>query len=223
MRLHRLAVFRTASTTILPLSPGFVLEKGDSRVFTVSTSWQGSFWGRSLCSTSKTGNFSCATGDCGTGKIECNRGFGKPPMTLAEFSFGINNGQDFYDVSLLNGYNLPLVVAPQNPTQSTRSCNVVGCGLNLNKTCPIELKVGTKNPVGCMSACEALNQPKYCCSGEYSSPDKCKPTNYSMVFKRECPLVYTYPSDDASSTFTCVSSSNYVITFCPSIIPNTTK
>jgi len=60
------------SVTVWLSTTGFELKKGQSRVINVPLSWTGRFWGRSLCSTSSTGNFFCATGDCGSGKIECS-------------------------------------------------------------------------------------------------------------------------------------------------------
>lgn len=175
--------------------------------------------GRSLYST---GGFSCITGDCGTGNIECAGATGRPPVTLFEFSLDSNGNQDFYDVSVVNGYNLPLVVVPHST--GAVPCSSVGCVLNLNKTCPLELKFGREQTVACMSACQAFRRAEYCCVGEYATPEKCKPTSYSQIFKRECPLAYSYVYDDASTEFTFSSNStNYVITFCPLITPNTTR
>ncbi|EFH45052.1 hypothetical protein ARALYDRAFT_916529 [Arabidopsis lyrata subsp. lyrata] len=214
----------TAST--VPLSTtGFELKKGEARVINAPTSWNGRFWGRSLCSTSSTGNFSCATGDCGSGKIECSGG-AAPPTTLAEFSLNGPNGQDIYDVSLVDGYNLPLVVVPQRP-QSGQTCITIGCVVNLTETCPSELQVmgnsSEEEPIACMNACQKFKTAEFCCTGEYSTRQKCPPSLYAKNFKNECPLAYSYVYDDATNTFTCSSSPNYVITFCPPITSNTTN
>lgn len=213
--------------TTVPLSTtGFLLKKGEARVINAPSSWSGKFWGRSLCSTNSTGDFSCATGDCGSGKVECSGARGRPPATLAEFTLDGFNGQDFYDLSVVDGYNLPLVVVPQRP-QSGRTCNSIGCVVNLTKTCPSELKVtgnsSEEQPIACMNACQKFKLDEFCCSGEYSTPQKCQPTLYSQNFKKECPLAYSYAFDDTTSTFTCSNSPNYVITFCPPITPNMTK
>ncbi|KAL1222293.1 PR5-like receptor kinase [Cardamine amara subsp. amara] len=212
------AGFSTSST--VPLSTtGFLLKKGESRVINAPSSWSGRFWGRSLCSINSTGSFSCATGDCGSGKVECSGAAGKLPVTLAEFALDTFNGQDFYDLSVVDGYNLPLVVVPQR-SQSGRTCSSVSCVVNLDETCPPELKVGGDQPVACMSACQKFNLPIFCCT---NTTEKCQPTLYSRNFKNECPLAYSYPLDDATSTFTCSNSPNYVITFCPPITPNMTN
>jgi hypothetical protein len=36
-----------------------------------------------------------------------------PPVTLVEFTLASNNRQDFFDVSLVDGFNLPISVMPQ--------------------------------------------------------------------------------------------------------------
>ncbi|MBO8631238.1 Thaumatin pathogenesis-related protein, partial [Staphylococcus aureus] len=67
---------------------------------------------------------------------------------------------------------------------------------------------------GCKSACAAFGTDEYCCKGVSNDPNKCKPTNYSMIFKNACPLAYSYAYNDGSSTFTCTGA-NYLLTFCP--------
>ncbi|EOX90842.1 Pathogenesis-related thaumatin superfamily protein isoform 3, partial [Theobroma cacao] len=159
------------------------------------------------------GKFSCLTGDCGSSALECSGGGGIPPATLAEFTLNGAGGLDFYDVSLVDGYNLPMMVSPQGGTGG--NCTSAGCAAYLNGDCPLELKVvdGTEG-VACKSACDALGDPKYCCSGAYATPNTCKPSSYSEFFKTACPTAYSYAYDDGTSTFTCAGA-DYVITFCP--------
>lgn len=204
-----------AGTPPLPTT-GFPLQPSQSNSISVPTSWSGRMWGRTLCSTDSTGRFSCVTGDCGSGTIECNGGGAAPPATLAEFTLNGANGMDFYDVSLVDGYNLPMMVVPQGGAGG--NCNITGCFADLNKNCPSALRLtGAGNgdeSVACRSACEAFGDPMYCCSGAYSTPQTCSPTSYSEYFKNACPTAYSYAYDDGTSTFTC-SSANYLITFCP--------
>lgn len=101
----------------------------------------------------------------------------------------------------------------------SNGCASTGCVVDLNSRCPTELRVGEGKSVACRSACEAFGKPEYCCSGEFGSPDKCQPSVYSQVFKSACPQSYSYAYDDASSTFTCVGASDYIITFCPASSP----
>ncbi|KAL5706492.1 Thaumatin-like protein 1 [Ranunculus cassubicifolius] len=190
-------------------STGFELQKGSSRTFQASTGWSGRFWGRTSCNFDASGQGSCATGDCGSGQIECNGAGASPPATLAEFTLG-SGTQDFYDVSLVDGYNLAMVVEGSG---QSGACTPTGCISDLNRQCPTELKVGDGE--ACKSACEAFGKPEYCCSGAYSTPTTCKPSVYSAMFKAACPRSYSYAYDDATSTFTCMGA-DYIITFCPS-------
>lgn len=206
---------------------GFALEPGGSVPIPVPSAWSGRMWGRTFCSQDPTsGKFTCVTGDCGSGNIDCSGGGAKPPATLAEFTLNGADGLDFYDVSLVDGYNLPMLVVPHNGAGG--NCTVTGCIADLNAACPSDLKVmndvaasnGGGASVACKSACEAFGDPQYCCSGEYSTPDTCRPSAYSELFKNACPRAYSYAYDDGSSTFTCASA-DYVITFCP--IPSTSN
>lgn len=211
-----------------PLSTtGFALNKGESVPISVPAGWSGRLWGRTFCSQdSTTGKFTCVTGDCGSGTVECSGAGAEPPATLAEFTLNGAGGMDFYDVSLVDGYNLPMLVTPQGG--SGNNCTTTGCIGDLNSACPTELKMmnslssnsnseggdGTNECVACKSACEALKDDKYCCSGAYNTPQTCSPSPYSQYFKSACPRAYSYAYDDGTSTFTCASA-DYIITFCP--------
>ena len=196
-------------------STGFLLQIGESKTISVPTSWGGRFWGRTQCSQDSAGKFSCVTG-----KLECSSRGATPPATLAEFTLDGSGGLDFFDVSLVDGYNVPMMVVPEGGAGD--NCTSTGCVVDLNGACPSELKVMSvdgKNGVACKSACEAFGAAEYCCSGAYGSPDTCKPSAYSQIFKSACPRAYSYAYDDKTSTFTCGHSADYTITFCPS--PNT--
>ncbi|PPS13572.1 hypothetical protein GOBAR_AA07003 [Gossypium barbadense] len=192
---------------------GFSLRPSESTSISIPRSWRGRIWGRTLCTQDSSGNFSCLTGDCGTSRPECS-GNSSIQATLAEFGFNGDLG-DFYDVSLVGGYNLPLMIFPHGGTGG--DCNSTGCVADLNGDCPSELKVvNGSETVACKSACSALGEPQYCCTGDYDSPATCQPTSYSQFFKTACPTAYTYTYDDASSMFTCVDV-DYDITFCPTL------
>ncbi|QHN82623.1 Pathogenesis-related protein [Arachis hypogaea] len=113
--------------------------------------------------------------------------------------------KDFYDVSMVDGYNLPLVALPR--------------GVSGGACCPRELQVlgedeNQRGVVGCRSACEAFKSDRYCCTGQYANPKSCQPTFYSTIFKKACPRAYSYAFDDGTRTFTC-KASEYEIVFCP--------
>ncbi|KAF7126259.1 hypothetical protein RHSIM_Rhsim11G0191000 [Rhododendron simsii] len=190
-------------------STGFELPTDSSRTFQAPTGWSGRFWARTGCNFDGSESTSCSTGDCGSGEVECNGAGAAPPATLAEFTLG-TGGQDFYDVSLVDGYNVPMIVEASG---GSGMCASTGCVTDLNSQCPAELRVSDGE--GCKSACEAFGSPQYCCSGAYNSPATCKPSVYSEMFKSACPRSYSYAYDDPTSTFTCAGA-DYTITFCPS-------
>ncbi|PWA71045.1 pathogenesis-related thaumatin superfamily protein [Artemisia annua] len=205
---------------IAALEPtGFALQKGETKVLTAPASWGGRFWGRTHCSQDSNNKFTCGTGDCGSGKMECAGAGATPPATLAEFTLDGDGGMDFFDVSLVDGYNLPMLVAPTGGTG--HNCTYTGCMVDLNGACPTPLKVMSDDGQGvaCKSACEAFGDQEYCCSGAYGTPDTCKPSSYSQLFKTACPRAYSYAYDDKTSTFTCTGA-DYQVTFCP---PSTTS
>ncbi|KAM7514056.1 hypothetical protein LguiA_003639 [Lonicera macranthoides] len=209
-------ILSNAGVAALPTT-GFSLQKDESKTINAPSSWGGRFWGRTHCTQDSAGKFTCATGDCGSGKLECAGSGATPPATLAEFTLDGDSGLDFFDVSLVDGYNLPMLVVPQGGTGL--NCTNTGCVVDLNGACPSEMKVMSSGEgVACKSACEAFGQDEYCCSGAYATPDTCKPSSYSEMFKKACPRAYSYAYDDKSSTFTCAGA-DYLITFCPT--PNT--
>ncbi|KAL8656774.1 MAG: hypothetical protein Q9210_000017 [Variospora velana] len=103
-----------------PATQGFQLTAGQSRSLTVSADWQGRVWGRTNCSFNAAGTgpassgtgVACGTGDCG-GTVSC-RGTGVIPVTLAEFTLSSSSGQTFYDISLVDGYNIPMGIIAIN-------------------------------------------------------------------------------------------------------------
>ncbi|KAG2319704.1 hypothetical protein Bca52824_012917 [Brassica carinata] len=175
--------------------------------------WSGRIWGRTGCNFDAFGAGRCFTGDCGN-KLQCNGAGGATPATLAEFTIGHGGGMDFYDVSLVDGYNVQMEIKTQG---GSGDCQNVGCISDLNRICPNELSVRNGGSVvACKSACAAFDKPEFCCTGQFNQPETCPPTDYSRIFKTACPKAYSYAYDDATSTFTCANA-NYSIIFCPTI------
>ncbi|XP_003574984.1 pathogenesis-related protein 5 [Brachypodium distachyon] len=189
---------------------GFALKPGQSAVFTAPPKWSGRIWGRTDCSFDATsGTGKCGTGACGD-TLKCGAS-GDPPASLAEFTLA---SPDFYDVSLVDGFNLPITVRPVNG-RAPGNCSAAGCDGDLRETCPDELAVkgaGGKT-IACRSACDVFNTDEYCCRGQFGNPSTCPPTKYSKKFKEACPTAYSYAYDDPSSLFSC-SGSDYIVTFC---------
>ncbi|KAH0826541.1 thaumatin [Lanmaoa asiatica] len=212
-------------TGTLPSYPtGWEAAAYTSVTFQVPSDWTaGRIWGRRDCDFSvNPGPNSCIDGGC-NGGLECDTvgGTGVPPASLAEFTLGAG-AVDYYDVSLVDGYNLPLAIT------NTVGCGIADCPVDLGPHCPAPL-IGpfdsTGFPVGCKSACEAdldgdpTNSPN-CCTGQYNTPATCPSSGveYYSYFKDNCPNSYCYAYDDATALMTCSSNLNavYTITFCPS-------
>lgn len=192
---------------------GFSLGPAESKTLYPPTKWSGRLWGRTGCTFDASGKGSCQTGDCG-GVLQCNGAGGDPPVSLVELTLDSSNGGlDFYDVSLVDGYNLPVSV---QPVKGTGNCTVAGdCNGDLRDICPSELAVKVDDKVvACKSACESFKTPQYCCTGAYANAQTCQATKYSKIFKKVCPTSYSYAFDDRSSLCKCTGA-DYTIVFCP--------
>lgn len=114
-----------------PAKSGFQLQPGANLSQTVSADWQGRVWGRTNCTfnsqgTSNGGGKACASGDCNgalqcivtvghgrslAGELPLIFGQGNVPVTLAEFTLNGGDDQTYFDISLVDGYNLPLAIS----------------------------------------------------------------------------------------------------------------
>nr|QYF06703.1 pathogenesis-related protein 5a [Allium sativum] len=178
---------------------GKQLNSGDSWTVTANPGTTGGrVWARTGCNFDASGHGSCQTGDCG-GVLACT-GYGQPPNTLAEYALKQYMDLDFYDISLVDGFNVPMDFQP------TSSCHDIRCTADVNGQCPAQLRAAG----GCNNPCTVFKTDMYCCNS-----GSCGPTDYSRYFKGLCPDAYSYPKDDATSTFTCPTGTNYNVVFCP--------
>ncbi|KAL8039596.1 hypothetical protein ABFX02_10G046300 [Erythranthe guttata] len=201
----------TTSGSPVLVPTGFHLAPQASKTINISSSWDGTFWARYQCSNS--GNkFTCLSGDCGSGRIECSGADAIPPASLVKLTIGGDLNQDFYEINLSDGFNLPVSIKPDKA-----NCQAVTCAANINSACPNELVVKGLNgvAVGCKGACIAFNTPRYCCYGDFGNPQTCQPTKYSEIFNKRCPQAYSFSGDDENKTFRCPTGPNYLITYCP--------
>ena len=199
---------------------GWVLPAGQSVTITTPSNLNTRFWGRTGCVFNSAGVGHCQTGDCG-GLFQC-KGWGTIPATLAEVNFDAWDSLDFYDVSMVDGSNLPMYINTTSSSGGTvdpiSSDGCVPAGCTKPVVCPsiLDVKVGS-TVVGCISACARLDTDQLCCRGQYSSRAACNPTtwpvDYAAVFKRAEPYAYSYVDDDATSVFTCKGVCDYRITF----------
>lgn len=184
-----------------PDSSGFRLNPGESRNLSVSHDWQGRVWGRTNCTFDSAGNNNaggrtCSTGDCGP-NVQC-KGTGENPASLAEFNMLGANNLAYYDISLVDGYNLPIaiVLMPGSngntdnipPNETNPSCvaspgNMAGANFNpyssgsgsfLGTNSSFQLPFNTQSTSNAASWCPwdlQVNPPKAPGDGVYPYPD----------------------------------------------------
>jgi hypothetical protein len=93
------------------------------------------------------------------------------PDSLAEITFDAYMGLDFYDISLVDGFGVPLKMTPLDGTfeqnhADGRSCKSIACQADLIAGCPEELKLRQGDRVvACQSACTKFHSEEYCCTG----------------------------------------------------------
>ncbi|KAJ8443166.1 hypothetical protein Cgig2_005717 [Carnegiea gigantea] len=212
----QLIVVNNCKETLWPKDPlrrRLLIELGPT------TSPPSRIWARQGCRFDhQSGRGKCETGDCG-GLLQCKGTGGRPPTTVVEMTFGTHTSPlHFYDVSLVDGFNVPVSVVPlggDGGQGGRRGCGVAACEADLNACCPSWLVVENRGKVvGCKSPCLATGSSRYCCTGEFSGAEKCPSTVFGKLFKAVCPRAYSHPFDEATGLRTC-RAPRYVITFCP--------
>ncbi|XP_062205675.1 thaumatin-like protein [Phragmites australis] len=212
---------------------GFFLPPGKTKRVAAPATWNGRFWARTGCNfttgdgaygNGKPKGAACLTGDC-EGRLACNGSIGAPPATLIEVNLHADQSKgSSYDVSLVDGYNLPVAVSTKPANGTDHKCSIAGCAKDVNAVCPLELQVTatagggakTKTVVACKSACLAFGLDAFCCRGAYATPAACRGSMYSRLFKDACPAYYSYAYDTTAATASGCYAQEYVITFCPS-------
>ncbi|KAK9922139.1 hypothetical protein M0R45_030619 [Rubus argutus] len=125
--------------------------------FTNKCPYTARVWARSNCSKdNQECSLALAQGIAHPGQVSCNGNGGNPPATLVEFTIAQGGGQDFYDVSLVDGFNLPVSVTPQGGNGDCRSSS---CAANVNANCSSELQV--KKGDGSVAHLHASGGPNY--------------------------------------------------------------
>ena len=128
----------------LPFNGGWELAADQTTSFSLPKDLTtGRIWARRNCRLEK-GRFQCETGDCGF--KECafdgiQRG-GQTPASLAEFTLNKGGNQNYYDISLVDGYNIQITIKVQNPNSGGSGpywCTNPTCVQDLNRICPAEL------------------------------------------------------------------------------------
>lgn len=210
-------LFTTGGGPVTNHTTGWESPSGTVRTVTVPEGWGGRIWGRTGCNFNITGPSQCETGGC-IGGLLCDpvSGTGVPPASIAQWTL---RGQDFYGVSLVDGFNLPIRIEAINCV-----CPTGECPFDLNPKCPAVLRqlnaAGTI--VGCKSACFAgidgnRADSANCCTGSHSLPATCPSSGvqYYDYFHGSCQNAYNYAFDDVNGLKNCNAQTDFTLTFCP--------
>jgi hypothetical protein len=196
---------------------GWALRPGQNVTITVPNKYNGRFWGRTGCVFHGNAGH-CQTGDC-AGVFQC-AGWGTIPATLAEWNLDAWDNLDFYDVSMVDGSNLPMYIYPTSGDAGNKvspdGCVAAGCTHAV--PCPAALQImAAGKVVACESPCAKLGGDQYCCRGQWAARSACDPAkwpaDYAAIFKKAEPYAYSYVDDDATSVYTCKGTCNYNVVF----------
>ncbi|MFC1411216.1 thaumatin family protein [Streptacidiphilus sp. N1-12] len=205
-------IWAIVTNTTAAYPDGKKLLPGQSASLAVANNWGGRIWGRTGCAS--TGRGVCLTGDCTTvcsGPVT--------PTTLGEFSFNAFDNMDFYDVSMVDGSNLPMYINVSH-TVTTDPLSASGCYKGTCTSpvnCPSAMRAMNGGQViGCKPPCAAFGGDTYCCRGAWAGRDNCVPSkwpvDYTQVFKKAEPYAYSYAFDDGA-TMACKGQCYYRVTF----------
>jgi len=194
--------------------------------------WAGRIWGRTICAfrrgqqydVAAEVNRQCVTGDC-SGLLECGKIGATGATTFAEIAFDSGDcampRNSIFDVSAVDGHNLPMAWVPLNcdGTGASQSdvAQAIGCATPANEfECPLASTVMFEGQtVACLSGCGTTNSSQTCCTEANGCPWSCPPTDWSLNFKRQCPRLYSYAYDDETTLYSCVHEASYQLVFCP--------
>ena len=193
------------------------LAPGGSASVLLPTKWGGRIWARTGCHTDGSGRNVCQSGYCADSEACVQPD--PAPTTLAEFAMDAWAGLDFYDVSMVDGANLPMWInvfhtVTKDPL-SSRGCSSAGCTRPI--ACPAAMRVTRDGTVvACKNPCTAFNTDATCCRGDWAGREKCVPSrwpvDYTQVFKKAEPFAYSYAFDD-SATMSCKGGCDYRVVF----------
>ncbi|KAL7421269.1 hypothetical protein Q5752_004154 [Cryptotrichosporon argae] len=198
---------------------GWSQASGERYSFTVGDDWgDARVWARTGCTASGDA-LSCAIGGCAD-KLACSgTESGGQGATLAEFTLSgaASSSQDSFDISIVDGYNLPMTIEP-----SVAACAAASCGVDtdLLTICDPALvyPAGSATLSSYGSGFDYDNSPS-CCTGTWADHDSCTKDliPFYDVYKAACPDAYVYAADDNydDAVISCAGSPDYTITFCP--------
>jgi hypothetical protein len=157
------------------------VHRGQSHTLTLPNNWSGRAWGRYQCYSSKRRSNATQCGAPGTPN----------PASLAEFTFGAYAGLDFYDLSMVDGYNMPIKITPVGTKQGSNKYDRGSPTCSSLPHCPSRLTVKGLDGklLGCQSDCSKYGGDQYCCGGKYGHGN-CGGA-YAPMIKKKCPTAYS--------------------------------
>lgn len=139
------------------------------------------FWARTGCQVDAAlDKAQCETGDCG-GKLDCSQArlAGQTPVSLVEFCFYCGDGLTYWDVSLVDGYNISIDVTPEQPFNATRpgdpdnpfwcKTNLCKSGADLREICPADFTLMNTQLPGYLGG-PAIKAACFTNCGKYAYP-----------------------------------------------------
>ncbi|KAF8062655.1 Glucan endo-1 [Scenedesmus sp. PABB004] len=229
----------THNTDRMPLPGGVVkIAQGASYTYDIpSNGWAGRLWPKVGCDDAGT---NCAFGDS---VPPCPPGGCSPPAeTKVEFNWPTDPNADcWYDVSLVDGFSLPMRITPANAPASHPTCTPTACDVSL-AACPTdEADVGDLRAVvggqvvACLSPCKKWNYDApwglhkseqvepglwFCCPTPPTTPATCSAnrivnTKYVNLVRSACKTAYSYAYDDTAGLHACPGSMSFTVTLCP--------
>lgn len=211
------------------------INMGQTGTFNIpSTGWiSGMMWPKVGCDGS--GN-NCLFGQS---RAPCpSTGCTPPAETKAEFTIpAVGSGQSWYDVTLVDGYSLPMKITPR--VAPSGSCIPTNCAVDLNRCPTAENNLGDLRYIrngkvlACLSPCKKYTWPAapgmgqsestptgqaMCCPNPMS-PATCQAgaitsTQYVGLIHSTCPTAYSYSYDDMHGLHYCDAATSFDITVC---------
>jgi hypothetical protein len=186
-----------------PNSVPLKIDPGQAFAVGWSDNFSGRVWGRSEC-TGTGANLKCAQ---------------TRADSLAEWTLTRGMNSDWYDVSLVDGFTIPMGIIQMDAPFTLSDAYVPGgklgqdgicgspiCAADLNANCPAgqQQKDAMGKVVGCVNGMKG-------------------PSAATMYFKAGCPTSYTWDFDDPQSLFRCPDAAqnagkgakNYKLIYCP--------
>ncbi len=192
---------------VFPGGANLKTDPGQAFVVGWSNTFSGRLWPRSGCNADGT---SCTQ----TGND-----------TLAEFTLTAGMASDWYDISLVDGFTIPVGIVQLTVPWSPSAAYVPGGRLSAaDQECGSPICAIDMNP-----GCPASDQEKdsmghiWGCKNGQSANGGHDPTPLTEYLKAGCPTSYTYAFDDPQSLFLCKTAAqnggtgakDYKIIYCP--------